>query len=86
MPLFRRAYNQLKIKVRALPTWRKPVGDGAKRTRGLLVEVEFMGLDIGSCRKFDRTGSMVRAGKRERQAALPNRYFMQPDDYAGKSK
>jgi hypothetical protein len=21
--------------VRALPTWRKPVGDGAKRTRGL---------------------------------------------------
>jgi len=25
----------LKIKVRALPTWRNPVGDGAKRTRGL---------------------------------------------------
>jgi len=22
------------MKVRALPTWRKPVGDGAKRTRG----------------------------------------------------
>ncbi|HEY6338520.1 MAG TPA: hypothetical protein VIW68_08510 [Candidatus Sulfotelmatobacter sp.] len=28
------AYNQLKIKVRALPTCKKPVGDGAKRTRG----------------------------------------------------
>ena len=35
VPPVRRAYNQLKMKVRALPTWRKPVGDGAKRTRGL---------------------------------------------------
>jgi hypothetical protein len=34
VPPVRRAYNQLKMKVRALPTWRKPVGDGAKRTRG----------------------------------------------------
>jgi hypothetical protein len=37
----------LKIKVRALPTWRNPVGEGAKRTRGLEVgevelEIEFM--------------------------------------------
>jgi len=37
VPPFRRAYNQLKIKVRALPTCRKPVGEGAKRTRGLEV-------------------------------------------------
>ena len=35
VPPVRRAYNQLKMKVRALPTWRKPVGEGAKRTRGL---------------------------------------------------
>jgi hypothetical protein len=32
VPAFRRAYNQLKINVRALPTCRKPVGEGAKRT------------------------------------------------------
>jgi hypothetical protein len=34
VPAFRRAYNQLKMKVRALPTCKKPVGEGAKRTRG----------------------------------------------------
>src|SRR3954467_12023392 len=28
------AKSQLKSAVRAPPTWRKPVGDGAKRTRG----------------------------------------------------
>src|SRR5271154_3303001 len=28
-----RAYSQLKMKVRALPMCRKPVGEGAKRTR-----------------------------------------------------
>jgi len=33
VPAFRRAYNQLKMKVRALPTCKKPVGEGAKRTR-----------------------------------------------------
>src|SRR5471032_2315673 len=31
-PLWR-AYSQLKMKVRALPICRKPVGEGAKRTR-----------------------------------------------------
>jgi len=35
VPPFRRAYSQLKMKVRALPTWRKPVGEGAKRTLGV---------------------------------------------------
>src|SRR5256885_4273816 len=40
VPPLWRAYNQLKIKVRALPTCKKPVGDGAKRTRGLVGEVE----------------------------------------------
>lgn len=55
VPLFRRAYNQLKIKVRALPTWRNPVGEGAKRTRGLPLEDGFAGLGIESCRKLDRT-------------------------------
>ena len=34
VPLLGRAKSQLKMKVRALPTWRKPVGEGAKRTRG----------------------------------------------------
>src|ERR1700729_4152562 len=32
VPPLWRAYNQLKIKVLALPMWRYPVGDGAKRT------------------------------------------------------
>ena len=35
VPALWRAYNQLKINVLALPTCRNPVGDGAKRTRGL---------------------------------------------------
>src|SRR3954468_24436910 len=30
-----RAYSQLNSAVRAPPTWRYPVGDGAKRRRGL---------------------------------------------------
>jgi hypothetical protein len=37
VPALWRAYNQLKINVLALPTCRNPVGDGAKRTRGLNV-------------------------------------------------
>jgi hypothetical protein len=38
VPPFRRAYNQLKMNVRALPTCRKPVGDGANRTRSIIGE------------------------------------------------
>lgn len=34
MPWCRRAYNQLNKAVLALPTWKYPVGDGAKRTLG----------------------------------------------------
>src|SRR6266567_897265 len=45
VPPFLRAYNQLKMNVRALPTWRNPVGEGAKRTRGLSCDVEFMNSD-----------------------------------------
>src|SRR5579862_417064 len=48
VPPFRRAYNQLKMKVRALPTWRNPVGDGAKRTRGLPCAEEWLASDIRS--------------------------------------
>jgi hypothetical protein len=33
-PLFPRAKSQLNSAVRALPTWKNPVGEGAKRTRG----------------------------------------------------
>src|SRR6185295_686391 len=40
-----RAYSQLKSAVRAPPTWRYPVGDGAKRRRGAVVGPE---LDVGS--------------------------------------
>jgi hypothetical protein len=32
VPPYRRAYSQLKMKVLALPMWRNPVGEGAKRT------------------------------------------------------
>src|SRR5207248_11316314 len=46
VPWFRRAYSQLKMKVRALPTWRNPVGEGAKRTRGLPCEGGLRGSDI----------------------------------------
>src|SRR6185312_11616252 len=35
IPPLWRAKSQLKMKVRALPTCRKPVGEGAKRTRGV---------------------------------------------------
>src|SRR6266852_1353151 len=42
VPPLWRAYNQLKIKVRALPTCKKPVGDGANRTRGLGGEAELI--------------------------------------------
>ena len=55
MPPFRRAYNQLKIKVRALPTWRNPVGEGAKRTRGLWMEGASKELDIEGFQTFDGT-------------------------------
>jgi len=36
------------MKVRALPTCRKPVGEGAKRTRGLSGEAAFVESGIGS--------------------------------------
>jgi hypothetical protein len=39
VPLWRRAYNQLKMKVRALPMCKKPVGEGAKRTLGMKIPV-----------------------------------------------
>src|SRR5882757_4222006 len=38
VPPFRRAYSQLNMKVRALPTCRNPVGDGANRTRSITRE------------------------------------------------
>jgi hypothetical protein len=40
VPPLWRAYSQLKMKVRALPTCRNPVGDGAKRTRGFENDVD----------------------------------------------
>src|SRR5579863_6097241 len=50
VPPVLRAYNQLKINVRALPTWRNPVGEGAKRTRGLPCSGDVEGLDISRIR------------------------------------
>src|SRR5215203_2471388 len=39
VPPVLRAQSQLKRAVRAPPMWRYPVGDGAKRTRGLVIVV-----------------------------------------------
>src|SRR6187431_2412840 len=41
VPPYRRANNQLNNAVRAPPTWRYPVGDGAKRTRGVIRQLYF---------------------------------------------
>jgi hypothetical protein len=60
VPPVRRAYNQLKMNVRALPTWRNPVGDGAKRTRGLA--------ELRSNSLIWKSLAMVRAGEKQRQA------------------
>ena len=51
------------MKVRALPTWRNPVGEGAKRTRGGFVEESVIG------GRFRVIGvSMLRFEEKERQA------------------
>src|ERR1019366_7193228 len=56
VPPLCRAYSQLKMKVRALPTCRNPVGDGAKRTRGFAPE-DVEGIDSGiRGRSFDGMG------------------------------
>src|ERR1700704_5349681 len=67
VPALWRAYSQLKMNVRALPTCRKPVGDGAKRTRGPIAEIFCV------AGKFDdglipESIAMVRAGEKHRQA------------------
>jgi len=83
------------MNVRALPTWRNPVGEGAKRTRGLACEDEFMDSNVGSGTSagqafaglafpdltFDGTGS-----QKDRQAGAPNRFAMQPFDSKRLSK
>jgi len=56
-----RAYSQLKIKVRALPTWRNPVGDGAKRTRG--DDLEDSGIRSEDV-SYGREKSIVKPGKK----------------------
>jgi hypothetical protein len=90
-----RAYNQLKIKVRALPTWRNPVGDGAKRTRGPALEVargevaweeeslEDSGMHLFQLQSMGRSEErilMVRAIGRRRQAFEPKRFGIQSTD------
>src|SRR6266851_9369636 len=61
VPPWWRAYSQLKMKVRALPTCRKPVGEGAKRTRGCDVEARDSGIR--------RRNLMVWAREKYRQAS-----------------
>jgi hypothetical protein len=61
VPPLWRAYSQLKMKVRALPTCRNPVGDGAKRTRGFENDVD-SGMVVQSL--------MVWAREKYRQARL----------------
>jgi hypothetical protein len=67
VPPFRRAYSQLKMKVRALPTWRNPVGDGAKRTRGLIEETEGNDSDIKV-----RSADQINLDSRIAQLQAPN--------------
>jgi hypothetical protein len=52
------------MKVRALPTWRNPVGEGANRTRGLENE-EYISVISGET-------LMVRAREKHRQANQNN--------------
>jgi hypothetical protein len=53
------------MKVRALPTCKKPVGEGAKRTRGPELDKSsfLMGIE-----EFDMGRLMVRASGKQRQA------------------
>ena len=65
VPPFRRAYSQLKIKVRALPTWRNPVGDGANRTRDRdVAKLPF----FNGLAEVDMQELMLRAEEKRRQA------------------
>src|SRR5580692_5158810 len=48
------------MKVRALPTWRKPVGEGAKRTRGFSCETA---LEISDIRGRNGDNKRRRLGK-----------------------
>src|SRR5216684_1778274 len=67
VPPWWRAYSQLKMNVRALPTCRKPVGEGAKRTRGPIAEICCVAgeIDDGLIRE---SFAMVRAREKHRQA------------------
>jgi hypothetical protein len=62
----------LKIKVRALPTCKNPVGDGAKRTRGFAVTEEVPTGELDDWFIIGWLGSeslsMVRAAEKCRQA------------------
>src|SRR6202158_93952 len=66
VPPFRRAYNQLRMKVRALPTCRNPVGEGAKRTLGLPCEGGFRVSGIGNQEehRLGNPSSVSRIGRR----------------------
>ena len=53
-----RTKSQLNSAARALPTWKYPVGDGAKRARGAVVSV----MPVGGAPRRRRV-SKVRAGR-----------------------
>ena len=55
------------MKVRALPTWRNPVGEGAKRTLGLLSEDEF--IDSG----IEDSDIKVRSVRERALTAIPGK-------------
>jgi hypothetical protein len=44
VPLFFSANSQLYNAVRAPPTWKYPVGDGAKRYRGVAVDIDIQAI------------------------------------------
>src|SRR5260370_32249504 len=80
VPPLWRAYSQLKMNVRALPTCRNPVGEGAKRTRGPIADFCCMAAEIDdglireSLRWYGREKSTVKpAGTRRHRFGIEPR-------------
>ncbi len=78
VPPFRRAYSQLKMKVRALPTCRKPVGEGANRTLGRADKSSFLREVAESGMKFPWYGPAERSVKRAARLGCENDYVFLP--------
>src|ERR1700757_1975526 len=89
VPPVLRAYNQLKINVRALPTWRNPVGEGAKRTRDLPCTSKLEAFDISRLGpSMLRTASSIAtpAGASQQRAHDANRDFDYNPSFLGSNR